>query len=569
MRLHPKLLAIALATSSLVACQPGEVTVNNAPNAPSDEPVFVEPKVPQTMDDCADETFAGQAPMRLLTRYEYDYTVRDLLGLRTTLGRTEFPPENSVAGFENNSDSHNVSPLLIRKLMSVAESLAAEAVANRKTELLGCDLTTAGCIDDFLDRFLLRAFRRPATPEELTLFKNLYTTLHDAEGPDSALTAVLELALQSPQFLYKIELQDDLQAGELVPLNGYELATRLSYFLWGSMPDDALLMAAANDELQTPEQLEAQTRRMIADPRARELVNDFYRQWLGLDALETMVKDANTYPEWTPEVTQAWKDSLYAFIDHIHFEKNGSLVDLMSAPELFLDASIAPLYGFAPTDAGMNAFVAPNTERAGLLTQPAVMALLAYPTQSSPIHRGIFVRERLLCQKLPPPPNDLSIKPPDPDPNATTRQVFEQHTEDPSCAGCHVLIDPIGLGFENYDSLGRFRTTENGQAVDASGALSHTADPNIGGDFVGAVSLSAMLAEARQVQDCVADHWFTFALGHPEQEADMCAADTVRQRFATSGGSFEDLLITITTSDAFRFRTIQVPSQATASETQE
>ncbi|MEZ4462205.1 MAG: DUF1592 domain-containing protein [bacterium] len=549
-------IATLLTAMGLVACQPGEVNVESQDGEPI--PV-IEPKVPTSMDDCDGETFAGQAPMRLLTRYEFDYTVEDLLGIPSTVAREQFPPENSVAGFENNSDSHNVSPLLARKLMEAAETLADQAIAQRKDALVGCDVASDGCIEDFVDRFLTRAFRRPATPEEQAIFVQLYEDASVTEGPDLALSMVIQAALQSPQFLYRIELQDDKIAGELVALNGYEVATRLSYFLWGSMPDDTLLQAAASDALNTPEEIEAQTRRMLLSPRARDLVGHFYRQWLGLDALDSMVKDNAAYPEWTPAMTQQWRDSLYAFIDYIHFEKNGDLHDLMTSNEVFMSDELAPTYGFTPTEVGMNAFEAPADQRAGLLTQPAVMALLAYPTQGSPIHRGIFVRERLLCQKLPPPPNNIQITPPDPDPNATTRAIFEQHTAEPACAGCHALIDPIGLGFEYYDGIGRFRTVENGIDVDGSGALGNTADPSIGGPFDGAVALSGMLAEAREVQDCVADHWYTFAMGHPESEADMCAADGVRGRFAASGGTFEDLLVAITTSDEFRYRTIQVP----------
>lgn len=557
--MRPKIqyTALMFALSTTLACQ-GEFTVVS----PSEDPEqVITPNIPTSMDDCDGAIFAGQAPMRLLTRYEYDYTIRDLLGIQTTIARSGFPPENSVAGFENNSDSHRVSPLVVRKLMEAAEVLAAQAVAEHRDELIQCDLNTPACLNTFLESFLLRAFRRPATTEEIELFTSFYQGIYDLDGADQALTSTIQLTLQSPQFLYRIELKDDFIAGQLVPLNSFEIANRLSYFLWGSMPDDELLEAAAQGELATPEQVSAQAHRMLAKPNARELVNDFYRQWLGLDALETMVKDNAAYPEWTPETTAQWRASLYAFIDHVHFEQNGTLKDLMTSQDVFLSASLAPVYGFEATKDGMNSFVAPADQRAGLLTQPAVMALLAYPTQGSPIHRGIFVRERLLCQKLPSPPNNLIIKPPDPDPNATTRQVFEEHTNDPACAGCHTLIDPIGLGFENYDGMGRYRVIENGLPVDATGALANTEDPAIEGPFEGAVSLSGMLAEARQVQDCVADHWYTFAMGHPETPADMCAADQIRTTFATTGGSFDDLLVAITTSDAFRYRTVQVPAQ--------
>jgi len=328
------------------------------------------------------------------------------------------------------------------------------------------------------------------------------------------------------------------------------------------MPDEELMQAAARDELSTPEQLEAQARRMLADPRSKDTIEHFYRQWLHLDALETMVKDDAIYPGWTPEVTQGWKDSVYAFIQEVH--RNGADVQtLLSSPRLHVDQRTAALYGLT-AGPEIEAFDMPADQRAGLLTHPALLALLAHPNQGSPIHRGIFVRERLLCQKLPAPPDDIQIEPPDPDVTATTREIFAQHSADPRCAGCHMLIDPIGLGFENYDGIGRYRTTENARPVDATGELANTADPDLGGEFDGAVELSTMLAEADEVEDCVADHWFAFALGHPETEATMCSADDVRERFRASGGSFEDLFVAIVTSDTFRYRTIQVEETSTA-----
>lgn len=547
--LWPALLGIALTS----ACNDGALNVEE----PEKPLVPVDPAVPSSMEDCeTDRVFAGQTPLRLLTRYEYDNTVRDLLGTSLRVGQTLFPPENAVAGFENNSDSHRVSPLLMRKFMEAAEQLSVDATPSL-VQRLPCSSRDLSCGNQFLDVFLTRAFRRPLAADERAAFQTLFEDSLAEVGFEKAVEYTIQAALQSPQFLYRIEFNDRRAPGELVQVDSYEMASRLSYFLWGSMPDEALLKAAETQKLSTPEEISFHTQRMIEDPRAHTLIFEFYRQWLGLDALQTMVKDNSHFPEWNPAMTEAWRESLRAFIASVH-QKGGDVRTLLTSNTVHLPDAIASIYAMQPSGQGMSEYSMNPDERSGLLTHPAVMALLAYPSQSSPIHRGIFVRERLLCQKLPSPPDNLQIEPPDPNPTATTREIFQQHAADSACSGCHAMIDPIGLGFENYDTLGRYRTEEHGLAVDASGALTNTADPSIGGDFVGGVQLAQKLAGAREVEDCIADHWFTFALGHPETTADMCSAEDIRLRFNASNGKFEDLFVAITTSDAFRFRTLQV-----------
>lgn len=562
-RLKFGVLLLVLGIAS--ACT-GEAQSPSQPTIPEEtKPDPVDPKIPTSMEDCEreGEIFAGQAPMRLMTRYEFDNTIRDLLGVDGRFARDNFPPENAANGFENNSDAHKVNPLSVRNLMEQAETIAPLALEQNRNGLLSCDPAASGCGQTFVEEFLTRAFRRPATQQEIKSFQDLFAQLETEYDFDTAMELTIQAVLQSPQFLYRIEFSDNEAAGSLVQVDPYELASRLSYFLWATMPDDELLRAAEAGELETAEQVEAQARRMLEHPRAQSSIEHFYRQWLHLDALETMVKDETIYPQWDPAVTTAWKDSLYAFIQDVH-DNGGDVHTLLSSRQLHMDSRLAEMYEVEAGDQ-MQGFTMPADQRAGLLTHPALLALLAHPNMGSPIHRGIFVRERLLCQKLPAPPDDIQIEPPDPDTTATTREIFSQHSADPSCAGCHALIDPIGFGFENYDGIGRFRTTERGKPVDASGKLANTVDPTIEGEFEGAVQLSTMLADAREVEDCIADHWFTFAIGHAQTDADMCSGDQVRETFAASGGTFEDLLVAIATSDTFRYRTIQVEEESTTS----
>ncbi len=550
MRFTTKLLTLALFGVLIAGCDsPSETT----------EEVFtpdpVEPKIP-SMDDCdTEDIFASQASMRLMTRYEYDNTIRDLLGVEETFAKDRFPPENAVSGFENNSDSHKVNPLLVREYLDAAEDISSRAINTQRPLLLPCESEDMACGRAMIDKLLPRAFRRPPTEAESDIFYTLFEdTLAESDFNDAA-KRVIEAVIQSPQFLYKMELAEGMAPGGLVKVSSYQMANRLSYMIWASMPDSKLFEKAAADELATKEQVEAEVRRMMEDPKAQEGYWHFYRQWLHLDALETMTKDAELFPEYNDQMIQDWRQSLYDYVKFIH-TRQPNVEMMMSSNAVFMNSNLAEMYGETPRGDSAQ-YSMSKEERAGLLTQPAVMALLSNANQGSPILRGIFVRERLLCQKLPPPPDDIAIEPPDPDPNATTREVFKAHTEVEGCAGCHRLIDPIGLGFENYDGVGRFRTVENGQDVDASGELLNLVDKSLEGPFDGGVEVATRLSNATEVRDCIADHWITYALGHPEKDADLCSAMQIRDKFAESG-SFEDLMVAIATADTFRYRTVQV-----------
>lgn len=539
--------SVIIACAALLFACEGKVALNDATPEPEPGPGMMpvpgdmQDRLP-TMEDCrADAVFADDAPAPLMTRYEFDNTVRDLLGVDRQHAWEQWPSESAGGGFENHVASHIVNPLHVRKMMEVAETVAAEAAANGA-------LGQHGPLDDFL----LRAFRRPPFDDEVAAFASLHEDATARWGAQRADEMLITAVLQSPQFLYRLELTNEFAPNQLLQNSSYEMASRLSYMLWATMPDEELFAAAARDELTTVEQVEQHARRMLADPRAADMVSHFYRQWLHLDSLRTVVKDASVFEEVTQPLGQDWLASIDAFVRDVH--DGGTLRDLMTSPTVYVTPELAALYDVDAPDA-LEPMQLP--QRAGLLTQPALLALLAYPNQSSPVHRGIFVREKLLCQPIPAPPDDAAIEAPDPDPNATTREKFAQHTADAACAGCHALIDPIGFGFEAYDGVGRYRTVEHGLPVDASGALHSSGDPSADGPFDGALQLVERLAESSTLQRCVADQWTAFALGRPASGADLCSTVDIRERFAQSDGSFEELLVAIATSDAMRYRVVQ------------
>ena len=510
---------------------------------------------PEVEPGCGDEVTVGAARMRLLTRYEYDNTIFALLGDDSQPAQT-FPPENQSTAFENNAEDHQVDKDSVRRYMEVAEDIADNAMLDLGA-ILPCDPAAgfeAVCGDEFIVAFGRRAFRRPLDEDERVLFFDLFQSELAVHGFTQAVATVIQAMLQSPQFLYRIEMiPEGAEPGDVVAVSDFEMASRLSYFLAATMPDDALLDAAEAGELRTAAQIEMHARRLLESDGARLAVRHFHRQWLALSALESVTKDPALYPGL--ELSTApdeWAQSVQDFVEHVVFEGEGTFEELLSSDRVFLSQSMATFYGAQAAAGG--GYTLPG-ERAGLVTQPALMALLAYPDRSSPVARGVFTRERLLCQKLPPPPDDVDIEPPDPDPNATTREKFDQHTEDAACAGCHVLIDPLGFAYEHYDAVGRWRTEENGLPIDASGEVIGANDDDLAGPVDDAIQLANRLAQSEDFQECATSQWLTFALGRtPDDDDDHCTLETTRE--AAASGDIRELLVAIALSDAFRHRVV-------------
>jgi len=495
-----------------------------------------------------------RAPLALLTRREYDNTIADLLG-DVSRPAASFPPENQVQGFNNFTAAHQASPLLVEKYLESAEGIAARAATSKLAELAPCPTGNdmLGCGRSFVRSFGLRAFRRPLETSEALLFDDLFSRTYAQAGYGIAVELVISGMLQSPQFLYRVDtLRTPTPETGAVRLSPYELASRLSYFLTGSMPDAVLFAAAASDELATDEQIELQARRLLQTPRARDTVRTFHQQWLGLDLLPTISREVPELGVGAQELGAQWLSSFDRFIDHVYWEV-GNVGALFSSKRVYLTPKLATLYGVTPTstDALTSADL---PDRSGLLTQPALLAMLAHSDQSAPVLRGVFVRERLMCLPVPPPPPTVNVVPPDPDPNATTRERFRVHTAKAECAGCHSLIDGIGFGFEEYDQHGRFRAYENGLPVDVSGEVVGTEDSQLDGAFQGTAALSARLANSRRVRDCIATNWYRFAFGRIETTQDECSLNDVKARFDRSGGNVQELLVSIAQSVAFRYR---------------
>lgn len=496
------------------------------------------------------------SPLSLLTRAQYNATVAELVGDQSQPAQS-FPPESQVAGFNNNTEVHVPNPLLVEKFLNAAEGIAARAVAASLTTLAPCagtsDTEQAKCGRDFVANFGKRAFRRPLNDAETLAFDTLFSGMLSSRGYSTAVELTIEAMLQSPQFLYRIDsLRAATEQSGAVPLDSYQLASRMSYFLIGSMPDLALFEAADAGKLSSNAEVESQARRLLESPGAKRMVRDFNQQWLKLDQLEGMARNP---PEGTTDlkgVGADYRESMHQFLDQAYWGQ-GDLRSLFLSPVTYVNARLAPLFGAPAPESGFAA-VENAPGQVGLLTQPALMAMLAHSDQSGPVQRGVFVRQRLLCLEVKPPPPGLNPVAPDPAPGLTTRERFAVHTKMPACAACHKLIDGTGFGFENYDQLGRYRTEEYGIPVDATGEMISSGDPSVDGPYTGLQELSQRLAASPRVEQCLATNWYRFAMGRVEGDADACSLLEVQKKFADSSGQFKELLVAVTLTDAFRYR---------------
>jgi hypothetical protein len=504
----------------------------------------------------ADPNAAGPMPMRRLTNREYNNTVRDLLG-DASQPANQFPSDRDK-GFEfrRAGDLAAQDATLLR---TAAETLAANAKAKvAPNMLLPCDPATAGedaCAQQFIAKFGLRAFRRPVTAAEATRLTSLYASARTTLALNfaDAIGVVIEGILQSPQFLYHWEApppDPSIHEGAVVRLSPYQIASRLSYFVWGSMPDDALLASAAAGKLDTAVGLQTEARRLLTDAKAKTTVSSFFTDWLELDGLPDRTKSAAAYPEYTAAVQAAMLDETRTFVESVSFGGDGRLATLLGAPYSYINQTLGALYGAQGTGAMMLKTDLPAAQRAGFLTQGAFLALTGNADGSNPVRRGKAVYTKLLCHTLPPPPANV----PAPKPasaGGTTRQRFVEHDQNACARGCHSAMDPIGFAFEGYDGIGKYRTMDNGQAVDATGTI--TLD-GVSHAFDGAVALVGLLAASPEVRACFAAEWSRYALLRDATTADAASLQAAAAAFAGDAASIQDLMVVVATMRSFRYR---------------
>ncbi|HEV8549062.1 MAG TPA: DUF1592 domain-containing protein, partial [Polyangiaceae bacterium] len=411
-----------------------------------------------------------------LTHTQYQNTVNDLFGIEDD-SSSAFAPD-ALDGFDfDTSIDFRVDARLGPQYRAAAETLAQRAVTDAAVfkRLVTCDTTAASCSKDFITSFGQRAFRRPLTSAETDRFASLFAEGADLVGSGDAfkdgVSLVVEAVLQSPQFLYRTELGTQTGSDGLIALDGWEMASRLSYFVWNTLPDDQLFASAKGNALASDADVQAAIARLIADARATSVAVSFHDQAWAFGRFARISPDAKTYPKAPSDIAVRATDAAHAFVGDV-FESDGGLHELLTAPYAFADSGLAPLYGKSVSGSGMQRIDFEPTERKGILMQVGYLASNAYSIKTDPIHRGLFVLRNLLCANIPNPPAGAAQTPaPATDnPPKTTRGEVELLTGQSQCKGCHDSINPPGFAFEGFDAVGQIRKDEDGEALDTTGS---------------------------------------------------------------------------------------------------
>jgi hypothetical protein len=503
-------------------------------------------------------TDPGRVTLHRLNRAEYNNTVHDLLGTSSTPA-DDFPIDDRGNGFDNMADVLTLSPLHLSVYHDAAQALATEALSNasERALLMTCDLVANGdaCARQILKGFAYRAWRRPIADAEVDrLMAVVNIAKANGDSAEVGLGLALRAILLSPHFVFRVELDANPTSAVPHSLSGYELASRLSYFLWSSTPDSALLASAENGALTSVTTLKEQATRLLADAKARSLIENFAGQWLHLRAVDTLEPDHTLFPNVDAPLLLAMKSETELLFKDIAFQGT-PFVQLLTANYTYLNDRLATHYGLPAV--GSNELkrvdLSGNAQRGGLLTQAGFLTLSSHVNRTSPVVRGKWVMDELLCSTVPPPPANVNLAGVSmaKEQGLTQRQALEQHRQDPTCNSCHQLMDPIGLGLENYDAIGAYREMDAGKPIDANGQLP------TGETFVGAKELAARVAAKPEFARCVAKKLYSYALGRPPVETpghlDGPTLDALAQGLATNN-SFAELTAQIVTSPAFTSR---------------
>ncbi len=512
-------------------------------------------------DDDAAELPAPSTRFYRLTHNQWENTVRDLFYLSDTTGFSEgFRSDPQVSGF---LFDNNALALEVDQALWTGYQIAAGEVAALVTEDAGIlggfvppDMGDPQArAQQFVEDFGARAFRRPLSADEVQVYVEMFgagAPLYPGVDPFTAgVRQVVDAMLQSPHFLYRIEASADI-VGEVIPLNSWEVAQRLSYFLWNSMPDDALLSAAAEGALLEPAEVEAQALRLLADERAQQALYDFHYQLLDVKKFGSIAPSEVFFPDAPAELGALARTENELYIRDVIFAQEGTYADLLTASETFVNDELAAVYGvagdFGPDfeKVGLDA-----EERRGVFTQVGFLASNATSVNPDPIHRGVYLIKEIVCENVAAPPDGVPPVPPQDD-GKTNRQMVEEHTEVPGsvCAGCHSnYINPYGFPFEHYDAMGAYRLTDNGLPVDASSTVT------IGGGLAvdDAIDLVEALAGEQQAHDCYLQHWVEFASGRPHAAEDGPLITRLGGA-SLDGASVQQLVVMLVTSTPFLSR---------------
>jgi hypothetical protein len=509
--------------------------------------------VPPPVDPSQGLDGAGPYPLARLTRPEYVNTLRDLSNGQVQVAPDDLPADaKGTSGFTSDV---TVSQVEVDQLLGAALT-SAPGVLKGLQARFPCDAATKGedvCAADFVNKAGQHVYRRPLDSVEsnalVAQYKSARADLGDSY--DDALRVLTETMLMSPSFLYRWELgyASPQVDGSLVRFNGYEVASRLSYFLWKSMPDAELFRAAGAGELSDADHVGQQAARMLADPKAGDAVDTFYSQWIGIANIAKAQKDPTLFPYFNAQLAQDLGEETRQFVRHVLFEGDGTLTALLNADYTYANERVAKLYGVSGVTGDTFVRITLPRERAGLFTQASFLASTGLPNGTSPPRRAKAIMDHVACIPISPPPANLMVTVPPPEDGKQTREVFQEHSTSPACRGCHSQLDPIGFAFEDFDAAGAYRTEEAGRPIDASGKIDGIGTFHDGADFM------RLLAGRDDVGACSTRSWFRFMLNRVETSEEQGSLDAAGARFKESGFDVRKLLVSIATTKAFLYRT--------------
>lgn len=422
----------------------------------------------------------------------------------------------------------------------------------RRVALTGCEPAAPGdaCVAGFLATFGRRVYRRPLTADEQARWLAVATELAEGDAWRGVQLMVAGL-LQSPHFLYRVELGvADPADPTRRRYTGWEMASRMSFLMWNRTPDDALLLAAEQGLLDSEDGIASEAERLLADPRAHDAMAGFFAQFLDMGRLDGIARDPVRYPLFTPTMISSMRTEVQLLVDDLVNRRDVDIRQLFSTRRTFVNTDLAALYGVVAEGATPVTFVPvelpEDGARAGVLTSGAFLTMNAHETVTSPTARGKYVRERVLCQPVPPPPQDIDLNLEDEMGEAKTiREKLEEHRKNPACAGCHAFIDPPGFLFENFDPIGAYRTLENGYPIDASGDLD-------GQPLANARDLADLLPDDERVGQCIVTQLYRHGSSRLDLPVERTGLKEIAEQFAAGGYKFRDLMVLMVTSEAFR-----------------
>lgn len=513
-------------------------------------------------------TLPGQ-PLRRLSSTQYRNTVRDLFGAdlaQTLLNGSIFPTTVISSGFINDAEANSVNTEESNAIEDNAERIATLVLAAPDRfvrALLPCPLANSlgdadidACINKFIGEFGQRVYRRPLTAGETTIVRNLYDRVRVDQPAIEAWSALLQFFVQSPALLYRVERGASQTSSGFTRLTSYEMASRLSYFLLDSLPDEELFAEAAADRLLTVAQVAVQARRLIQTGAFNQVLDGFHRDWLRLYTLEQTGKDQSVFPEYTPAVKASMLEEASQLVRYVLDEADGSVATLLGTKITPVNSVLAAFYGVdasGATDADTWVPVeVPN--RRGLLTLGSLMATLSNVDRTNAIHRGAFFQREILCNRLPAFPANLDTQGPLEDTSMlpTARERLSPLLANGTCKACHSQFNPTGLAFEKYDAVGLWREQENGADIDASGTLSLDGTEQM---FADPLELAEQISQSEQARDCYTLQWYRAALGRREFAEDACSLAVAQRDTADASGDLREMIVAITQTDGFMYRT--------------